>query len=97
MDISTIVRKNTLIQNQSVNNLFDSAILFQKSTERILDYWSAKMGVDKQVQTEMDQFWATLIGNVAEGKNAFNDCVSAVDAILGKPDSKRNAVDPPTG
>ena len=60
MDFSAITKGYTSLQRRSLNNLFDTLILYQDCVERTSLYWAYQVGLNPSSQAASDQYRAVL-------------------------------------
>ena len=82
MNVSLFIEKNMRLQKQSLNNLIDTVTTLQCHTERTCRYWNYKIGVDKNVQTAADHFWATMKNGQRDAIMLVNTCFACVEACF---------------
>jgi hypothetical protein len=56
MDIQSIARKNSAIQQQACRNLFDALDILQDYAEQTSWYWAGQVGIEKPVKAALDPY-----------------------------------------
>ena len=75
MDVSAIAKGYTGLQKRSLNNLFDTLILYQDCVERTSLYWAYQIGLSTDSQAASDQYRAVL-------KQGRDDAIKLIDQSL---------------
>ena len=75
MEFSAISKGYTSLQRRSLNNLFDTLILYQDCVERTSLYWAYQVGLNPSSQAASDQYRAVL-------KQGRDDAIKLIDQSL---------------
>ena len=82
MDIETIVQQNFHLQKQSFENFFNTLNLFQTNAEWTCCYWYYKMGINKDLQTVVNQYWTALKQGRDHARSLTNKGFTNIETYL---------------
>lgn len=86
-----IAKDYTRLQRQSLNNLFDTLVLFQDHAENASRYWVYQMGVNNNVQAAVDQYLTELKQGRDDARKLINEGLCNVEVYFAGIGSKQPA------
>ncbi len=91
MDVSKIAKNYTSLQKQSLNNIFDTMILFQDLAEKTSRYWASQMGINLDAQAAAYRYRAVLKQGHDDARELINESLTNVEVCFAGIGSKQPA------